>query len=88
VWQDQARTAIQETFMLKKIVTTAIASAFAVVLAAPVAMACPGHDSSVAKKDKAESTKTADKTKAKKSEAKPEKSDKTKVVTKKVVSKG
>ncbi|HTE50943.1 MAG TPA: hypothetical protein VK698_08745 [Kofleriaceae bacterium] len=71
--------------MLKKIVTTAIAGAFAAVLAAPVAMACPGHESTVAKKEKSDSTRTADKAKAKKAPAKP---DKVKVTTKKVVSKG
>jgi len=53
--------------MLKKLVTSAFAGALAAVLAAPVAMACPGHDSTVADKDeKADGAKTADKTKAKK----------------------
>ena len=59
--------------MLKKLVTSAFAGALAAVLAAPVAMACPGHDSTVADKDeKADGAKTADKTKAKKDTAKPD----------------
>jgi hypothetical protein len=74
--------------MLKKLVTTAIAGAFAAVLAAPAAMACPGHESTVAKKEKADTTKTAEKDKAKKeSPAKPDKT-KAKQTQGKVVSKG
>ncbi len=78
--------------MLKKIVATVIGSAFAAVLAAPAAMACPGHDKSVAKKeDKSDQTKTAEKAKQKKAPAAPEKAkpaEGTKVVSKKVVEKG
>lgn len=76
---------------MKKIVATVIGSAFAAVLAAPVAMACPGHDKSVAKKeDKADQTKTAEKAKEKKAPAKEKAkpAENTKVVSKKVVEKG
>lgn len=73
--------------MLKKLVTTAIAGAFAAVLAAPAAMACPGHESTVAKKEKSDAPKTAEKVKDKKAPAKTDK-DKPKVTVKKVESKG
>lgn len=76
---------------MKKIVATVIGSAFAAVLAVPVAMACPGHDKSVAKKEDKAETKTAEKAKDKKAPAKPEKAkpaENTKVVSKKVVEKG
>jgi hypothetical protein len=71
--------------MLKKIVSSIIAGAFATALAAPAVMACPGHDEGkVAKKADKGDTKTAQKVKAKKA-PKPAKS---KGVAKKVVSKG
>jgi hypothetical protein len=74
--------------MLKKLITTAVAGAFAAVLAAPAAMACPGHEATVAKKEKSDSTKTAEKAKAKKeAPAKPDKA-KAKETPRKVVSKG
>lgn len=76
--------------MLKKIVATVIGSAFAAVLAVPAASACPGEDK-VAKEDKSDQTKTAEKAKDKKAPAKPDKAkpaENTKVVSKKVVEKG
>lgn len=73
--------------MLKKIVSSIIAGAFATALAAPAVMACPGHDEGkVAKKADKSDTKTAEKVKAKK--AKPADKAKSKGVAKKVVSKG
>jgi len=50
-------------------------------------MACPGHDSSVAKDDKADGAKTAEKTKAKKDTTKPDKA-KSKAAPKKDVTQG
>ena len=73
--------------MLKKLVTAIIAGASAAVLAAPAAVACPGHEGTVAKKEKSDQAKTASKVKAKKSPAKPDK-EKSKGTAKKVVSKG
>lgn len=74
--------------MLKKLITAAVAGAFAVVLAAPAATACPGHEAKVAKKEKSDSAKTAEKAKAKKeTPAKPDKA-KAKEAPRKVVSKG
>ena len=74
---------------MKKIIATVIGSAFAAVLAAPVAMACPGENKVVKKEDKSDQAKTAEKAKDKK--AQPEKAkpaENTKVVSKKVVEKG
>ena len=72
--------------MLKKLVTAVIAGAFATALAAPAVMACPDKESSkVVKKEKADTAKTAQKVKAKKGS---KDKAKTKVVSKKVISKG
>jgi hypothetical protein len=73
--------------MLKKLITAVIAGAFATALAAPAAMACGDKEhGKVAKKDKADTAKTAQKVKAKKV-IKPEKV-KSKDTSKKVISKG
>ncbi len=73
--------------MLKKLIGAVIAGAFATALAAPVAMACPDKgEGKVAKKDKDDSARTAQKVKTKKV-IKPEKV-KSKGTAKKVISKG
>ena len=73
--------------MLKKIISAVIAGAFATVLAAPAVMACPDkEEAKVTKKEKADTSKTAQRVKAKKV-IKPEKV-KSKGTTKRVISKG
>ena len=74
--------------MLKKLITAAMAGAFATALAAPAVMACPGEEGKVAKKEAKDTAKTAEKAKAKpKKTVKPEK-DKVKISSKRVINKG
>jgi ApbE superfamily uncharacterized protein (UPF0280 family) len=73
--------------MLKKLITAVIAGAFATALAAPAAMACGDKEKAkVVKKEKVDTTRTAEKVKTKKV-IKPEKV-KSKGTAKRVISKG